>query len=189
MTYEEYRDLTAALVEQGRTTGPEQTDELIAYTKLNKARMDRIDKQMLVDPELQKLLLQTKEQTWLVLSEAWCGDAAQNLPVLSAMANSTPKIFLHVALRDQHLDLMDKYLTNGGRSIPKLIAFSTDTGDELFQWGPRPMHGQQMVLDRKALPESEQLPYEQFTTELHKWYAKDKGNSVQQEFVELLKGL
>jgi hypothetical protein len=76
-------------------------------------------------------------QLWMVLTEPWCGDSAFLLPIIAKAASLSDHITLRILLRDDNLDIMDQYLTDGGRSIPKLVSFSED-GDELFTWGPRP---------------------------------------------------
>ena len=76
-------------------------------------------------------------RTWFVLTEGWCKDAAQIVPVLHALAKLNSNIELKVLLRDDNLDLMDQYLTNGKRrSIPRLIAVDPDVMEELSSWGP-----------------------------------------------------
>ena len=186
-TYAGYRDLVRQAVEEGRTTGDHQTPALAEYTVLNQARMDRLDKTVRLDPDLRELLEQAPEQTWLLLSEGWCGDAAQNLPVIAAMANASPAVRLVVLGRDAHPDLMDRYLTEGSRSIPKLVAIDP-AGTELFTWGPRPAPAQRMILEHKALPLDEQPPYREISTRLHTWYAQDRTATLQAEFVTLMKG-
>jgi hypothetical protein len=76
-------------------------------------------------------------QAWRVLTEPWCGDSAFLLPVIAEAAALSDQVSLRILLRDENLDLMDQYLTDGSRSIPKLVAFS-GAGEELFTWGPRP---------------------------------------------------
>jgi hypothetical protein len=76
-------------------------------------------------------------QRWMVLTEPWCGDSAFLLPVIAEAAALTDAVTLRILLRDDNLDLMDQYLTDGSRSIPKLVAFGDD-GTERFTWGPRP---------------------------------------------------
>jgi len=76
-------------------------------------------------------------QLWMVLTEPWCGDSAYNLPVIAEAAALSDHVTLRILHRDDNLDIMDQYLTGGGRSIPKLVAFDDD-GTELFTWGPRP---------------------------------------------------
>jgi len=76
-------------------------------------------------------------QLWMVLTEPWCGDSAFLLPVIAEAADLSDNVTLRILLRDDNLDVMDQYLTDGSRSIPKMAAF-TDGGEELFVWGPRP---------------------------------------------------
>jgi hypothetical protein len=76
-------------------------------------------------------------QLWMVLTEPWCGDSAFLLPVIAEAAALSDEVTLRILLRDENLDVMDQYLTDGSRSIPKLVAFAED-GTERFVWGPRP---------------------------------------------------
>jgi hypothetical protein len=132
-----YRALLEQVVKEGRTTGPDQSEEMVAYTRLNLARTVRNEKTVKLLPEVTEALAQAGPMTWLVITEPWCGDSSQVVPVLALMAEAAPGIRMRIVLRDEHLDLMDRYLTRGGRSIPKLIAFAA-SGRELFTWGPRP---------------------------------------------------
>lgn len=182
---EAYRELLEQLVREGRTTGADQGHEMVAYTKLNLSRTVRNEKTVELLPELRTALAQAPEMTWLVITEPWCGDSSQVLPVLGMMAAATPAIRMRVVLRDANLELMDHYLTLGGRSIPKVIAVDPQ-GRELFTWGPRPKAAQEMVWANKALPPEEQLPTEALYARVHAWYAQDRGVSIQQEFLALL---
>ncbi|MCB2406401.1 thioredoxin family protein [Hymenobacter lucidus] len=183
-SYAAYRQLIDALQAEGKTTGPQQSELLTNYTRLNVQRMQRLDKTVQLLPELQEALARlTKPYIWLIITEGWCGDAAQIVPVLEAVAKaSAGKITTHYVLRDENLDLIDQYLTAGGRSIPKLVVLAVDTLAEAAQWGPRPAPAQAMFLNLK----SQNLPFEEFSTQLHGWYAKDKTQSTQRELVELL---
>ncbi len=155
-----FRDLLEQLVKEGRTSGPDQSEEMVAYTKLNLARTVRNEKTVKLLPELRDTLAQAREMTWLLITEPWCGDSSQVMPVLGLMADAAPNIRMRVVLRDQHVELMDRYLTHGGRSVPKLIAIDPQ-GKELFTWGPRPQTAQDMVWANKDLPEGQQLPKEE----------------------------
>ena len=183
LTYEAYERLVEELLAAGKSTGPHQSEEFLHYSKLNVQRMHRIEKTMQV---LQETILEMaavkRPQTWLVLTEGWCGDAAQSLPVIRALANLNPDIRLCILLRDENLDLMDRYLTNGvSRSIPKLIALDPGTGIELFTWGPRPAALQESFYGMR----SEGLRYEVIKEELQRWYNKDKPVTIQQELAAL----
>lgn len=185
MTYDEYFTLMNTLVDEGKTTGENQNEAFVKYTFLNRHRMNRLNKTVKLREELQEAIAAIDEpMTWLVLSEAWCGDAAQNLPVINQVAQLNEHISLRIILRDEHLDIMDELLTNGGRSIPKLVALNAEN-EVVFQWGPRPAPVQEMVNAYKAMPEPKK-PYSEFTEEVQKWYAVDKTATMQAEFLELL---
>lgn len=185
MDYAAYRALVWQVVAEKRTTGPDQSEFMIGYTALNKVRMDRNERTVKLLPELEEVLKKAPPMTWLVLTEAWCGDASQSIPVMDLMARHAPAIDLRFVLRDEHPALMDRYLTNGTRSIPKLIALDAE-GRELFNWGPRPAPAQALMMAQKALPEAERLPKEKLYEQVHGWYAKDRGVAVQKEFLDLL---
>jgi len=184
-TYSEYLALMDQVVAEKRTTGPKQSPELAEYTRLNQYRMHRLDKTVHLALDLQQLAFQVETpQTWYVLTEAWCGDAAQNLPVIAKVAQLNPHITLTLLLRDEHPEIMEAYLTRGGKSIPKLIAVAND-GSELFTWGPRPQALQELVWAYKANPDR---PYAEFQEEIQRWYNADKTESIQRELVALLEG-
>ena len=186
ISYAAFRDLINSLLIERKTTGPVQSKELVQYTRLNAKRMDRIDKQTVIMPQLMEELWKIKEnQIWIGLVEAWCGDVAQNIPPIAKMAVSAPKISLRLLLRDEHPDVMDGYLTNGTRSIPKVIALKKDTLEELWTWGPRPDPAQTQFLRRKGEGASHATAAE----ELHKWYAGDKGHTLQQEILEKVRSV
>jgi len=179
-TYSEYREYVDQLLLQNKTTGVNQSEALLEYTKMNVHRMKRWDKMAKLSPELSESLKQSLPQTWIVLAEAWCGDAAQSLPWINIMA-LTGNIELVILLRDENLDIMDSYLTNGGRSIPKLVALSK-TNKELFNWGPRP-NEVKLLFDKLK---SEGLNHDDIITSVHAWYAKDRGKSISEEFTKLI---
>ena len=183
-TYQEYRDLVKDLLAEGKSTGPEQSDYILNYSKLNNSRMKRLDKTTKISDETaQEIQKLATPQTWLVLTEGWCGDAAQNLPVIHKMAELNKNINLKLVLRDENLALMDLFLTNGGRSIPKLIALDTDN-NVIDTWGPRPQVATKMVADYKEKHGSLDPQFKEY---LQVWYNKDKGLSTQEDFVSLIK--
>ena len=179
ITYPAYTRLVADLLAQGRTTGPDQSDAMVHYTQLNQQRMHRLDKSIMLLPEAEAMIRSISlAQTWLVLTEAWCGDAAQSVPVMHALASLNPLIGLKFLLRDENPALMDRYLTNGvSRSIPKLIGLDTTTSEELFVWGPRPAPLQQIFLRKKA----EGVEFHHIKEELQRWYNQDKTTTIQLE--------
>ena len=149
ISYSGYRSLVKNLLIKGKSTGTEQSEDLTNYSMLNDRRMKRLDKTIKISEEtIQEFQKVKRPQTWLVLTEGWCGDAAQNLPILNKIASDTANIDLKIVLRDENLDLIDLFLTNGGRNIPKLIALDKDN-NVLDLWGPRPTVATKMVIDYK----------------------------------------
>lgn len=182
ISYEIYRKIIDEALSQGKTTGPNQSEELTDYTKMNVQRMNRWDKTAHISTELHKALTSVSEKwIWLILSEGWCGDAAQNLPVIVKMAALNPNIEVKLLFRDENLDLMDNYLTEGARSIPKLICLKKETLEELGTWGPRPAIAQAMVMEYKKTMEHKEL-----AEKIHKWYAENKSVELQTEFLDLV---
>jgi hypothetical protein len=186
ISYKDYRALVGKLLAEGKSTGPEQSEDLTNYSMLNDRRMKRLDKTIKISEEtVHEFQKVTQPQTWLVLTEGWCGDAAQNLPVLNKIASISENIDLKIVLRDENLDLMDLFLTNGGRSIPKLIALDKDN-NVIDSWGPRPNTAAKMVADYK---EKNGALDPEFKKNLQVWYNQDKGKSVQEDFVNLVSKL
>ncbi len=196
MSYETYRKLIDDLLAENRTTSKApgfNTPAMLEYTKLNVARMNRLDKTgKLTDVTLEKLNQINQAQTWLVITEGWCGDAAQIVPVLQKMATANGNIQLRFILRDENPELMDAFLTQGSRSIPKLILLDPETLEVLGNWGPRPSVAQAMVLAAKEEMENmldkalKAQRYEELKTTLHSWYAQDKTQLIQQELLDVL---
>jgi len=182
-SYTAYRTLVNHLVAEEQSTGTDQSEERINFSLLNDRRMKRLDKTLQLSPETTaEINAITSPQTWLVLSEGWCGDAAQNLPVIAKMAAVNPKITLQVILRDENLPVMDAFLTNGGRAIPKMLVVNT-AEEVVATWGPRPSKATQLVRDYKATHGSIDA---EFKKELQVWYNKEKGKNTQEDIVALL---
>jgi hypothetical protein len=190
ISYAEYRQLGKSLLAQDKSSPSDQeaaNPKMLAYTKLNLQRMDRWDKTFqLTAEEVAWLQSLNRPLDFVILSEVWCGDAAQNVPLLARIVDYLPQGQVQILFRDSHLDLMDQYLTNGGRSIPKLIVVERSSGQVLATWGPRPAPAQELVMAYKANPTKS---FEEFAEDLHAWYAKDKGQSLKAEIFELLKNL
>ena len=153
------------------------------YIDINRQRVRRIAKSLVLAPETISAAQAAPQGThWLVLNEHWCGDGAQILPVLDAIATaSAGRITLRGLFRDQNTELMDHFLTGGGRSIPMTIAFDADFVVQ-GSWGPRPLEASALVRELKSNPETA----EHYSAHLHKWYAKDKQVSIQREVVAYL---
>jgi hypothetical protein len=183
-SYAEYRSLISKYSQEGKTTGLISSPDYINYTKLNESRMHRLDKTIEVTQETKALLENlSKEYIWLVLAESWCGDAAQVVPVINKMAEVTSKIDLRIVLRDENDDLMNLFLTNGTKSIPKLIIIEKETGEVVGDFGPRPTQAKQLITDYKS---THGVVDETAKIELQKWYLADKGVAIQNEISALI---
>lgn len=182
-SYSEYVDKITDLFDKGLATGSVQNDQKLSATKINISRIKRLDKKYVVSSELRDVVMQLPAMTWVVFSEGWCGDSAQCVPVINKIAEVNPFIDLKIILRDDNMDLMNQYLTNGTASIPKLITFDKH-GRELFTWGARPSKIQEKVIEYKnkfTLKDKDE-----FNKNLHLWYAKDRGTSLEEDFIKLL---
>jgi hypothetical protein len=184
-SYKEYRELIEELLNKEKTTGENHSEEMLHYSRMNLYRMDRLDKYAEMKPDLEQVLSNLKRKLiWLVLVEGWCGDVAQNLPIINKMAESTEKIEMKLILRDENLEVMDQFLTDGrSRSIPKLICMDAESQEVLGSWGPRPDTAQQMAKDLKYMND---LSLKEGVERLHKWYADDKNEEIQEEFLKLI---
>lgn len=181
MNLEEYRHLFKDILSGDNNTAPYDKESYLNYVKLNNSRMRRWTKQGLIEPKLAAAIQAIDQpQKWVLITEPWCGDAANSIPYIEKMAALNPKITVEVQLRDSESEI-DNYLTNGGKSIPKLIARDAD-GNDLFTWGPRPTEAQALVQKQK---ESDASTDEKYGEILH-WYKEDKGASIQSELLELL---
>lgn len=183
LSYSQFRQLSERNV---KSVNPEFLNEAekayYDYRKLNLARVSRLEKLYKpTDKALGIIQRISSPQIWLVITEDWCGDSAQTLPVIASLSEVNNKVNLKIVLRDSNLDLMDLYLTHGKRSIPKLIAFDNELS-EIFQWGPRPQPAKLLVdeLNKQGLNKQEIIK------QLHLWYAKDGGYSTESEIIELI---
>lgn len=182
MDYTQYNLLFKKLVAEGRTTG-EETQEKIDYTKLNFSRTKRLDKTAEFSEEAIEVFKNISEkQTWLVISEPWCGDAAQTLPFLNKIAQLLENIDLKIVLRDENPELMDKFLTNGSQSIPVVIILDSDF-NVINTFGPRSKAATKLVTDYK---EHHGKIDDAFKEMLQLWYNNDKGISIINDILETL---
>lgn len=183
LSYSEYRTLVSKLISEGKSTGNEQSADLLHYSELNEVRMNRLEKTLKMDAEVLETLENIKEkQTWLIISEGWCGDAAQILPIIKLMADVSKNIEMKIVLRDENEDLITEFLTNGARSIPKLIILDENL-NVINHWGPRPEGAKNLIINYKA---KHGIVDEPAKIALQKWYLEDKGISTMKEIVAML---
>lgn len=180
INYDQYLSDTRSVAE-GKKAVPQ---EYLEYYALNLRRMERLDKTVkLSEEQIQRLEDLRENVVFIVISEGWCGDAAQILPVINKIAEASAKIEMKIVYRDGNVELMEQYLTNGSMSIPIVIATEAESGNELFHWGPRPAFGTELLRKYKA----GEMAADEFKTELQKQYNKDKGNSIIEEILNKLK--
>ncbi len=175
--YVDYRrNMTAELASGAET-------KTAAYLPLNDSRMRRIERTYTPGPEaIEKLDALKGTLHWLVISEHWCGDAAQILPVMNALAEASHgRIRLSIVYRDANPELMDQHLTGTSRAIPKLIQLNTQN-EVQTTWGPRPAEAQNMVMALRRDPATASS----YSEPLHAWYTKDKQRSIERELIALL---
>ena len=190
-TYDDYRTKIDELFAEGKTTGDNHSEAMLNYTKLNIFRMKRLDKTTrLTENTLAQIKKENRKITWLVITEAWCADAAQVIPVLNKLTAENKNIDLKLILRDENPEVMDQFLTNGTRSIPILIVLDSETLEVLNSWGPRPTEVQKMVMDAKSEAQSNEEESKEIWDEVKKnsqlWYAKDKTKTIQDEIVNIM---
>lgn len=184
MSYKDFRSLVDELAAKGQTSGSDQKESLINYTQLNSRRMKRWDKTFTIPENIKDQIRQINRRVnWLVLTESWCGDAAPTMPVMNKIAESNPNIELRVLLRDEHLDLMHLFRTDGSLSIPKLIGMEEKSGMIVSEWGPRPSKATKLAMEFKR---KNGILSPEFKEELQRWYNTDKGQNTLDDLLHLL---
>lgn len=182
-SYSEYVALIERLLSEGKVTGNQQSDSLLEYTRLNMHRLHRWEKTWQPDSALAILLSSVKQPlTWIIITEGWCGDAAQQIPVFEKLASLIESVKTRYVLRDEHPEFMDKFLNNGSRSIPVVICLN-ESNEVLWKWGPRPQEAVEMLNRLK----SEGMEEAHRKKELHAWYAGNKHKALQGEIYQLMR--
>ena len=180
MNYQEYKQLFDDLLEAENPVYPYTDEMYLSYTKLNRSRVRRWDKQLHLDDVLvQKLQKMSTPQHWIIITEPWCGDAAHIVPFLMVMVDQNPLITYDIYLRDTEPFLIDSYLTAGTKSIPKLVVRDAN-GEDIFDWGPRPKGAQELVNQLKLA----NADFEEMKTALQYWYNEEQGKSLCKEIAE-----
>lgn len=183
-SYTQYRNFIQQLVENHSTSGNEKSEDLVNITMLNDRRMKRLEKTIHVPDDIIKRLSQfIGNVTWLVIVESWCADGAQVLPVIQKIAELNDGIKLKIVLRDDNETLIDQFLTNGARAIPKLIMIDNTTDEVMSTYGPRPSAVIKIVEDYKLI-HGKITP--EFKEDLQRWYNKDKGQTIMEDLMRLL---
>lgn len=184
MNYSDFRREVQYLLNTNRVTGREQSDAFLHYTLMNEKRMDRWEKTFKIPTGAEEVVRDFRgEVVWLVITEGWCGDAAHALPIMKKMAELNSGISLRMVIRDEHPELMDAFLTDGARAIPKLIMLDKETHAVLNTWGPRPSEAAAMVAQEKK---EQGVLSPEFRAQLQMWYNKDKGQNIARDLAGLI---
>lgn len=182
LTWEEYIQRFEDILSGTFTNELYAKDAYRDYVKMNFSRMNRWLKNIEINADLKNKLSSIGEtQDWYLITEPWCGDAAHSVPLIYLMSQLNNNIHLHLVLRDDNHDFIDQYLTNGGRSIPKLVA-RNGNGEDIFVWGPRP---KDLALIHAKL-KAENADFDTINQTLQTWYNHNKGADIQEEFNEIL---
>ncbi len=179
-TYEGYRKNIAGTL--ASAPADEYSKKMHPYIAKNARIMDGLEQNSIVSENVKLALESAPSTTWVMITEGWCGDAAFNIPLIAAIENQFPeKIKLRFFLRDSNLDLIDANLTDGGRSIPKMVVLDND-GNVLGHWGPRPEGLQVLMKEWKSAG----LQLKELIPKVHAWYDADNTFSLQQELVAMI---
>lgn len=182
MNYQQYQQLFDEILSNPTPPYPYNDEMYFSFTKLNQSRMRRWDKQFRLEQQLvDKLKNISTTRQWVIITEPWCGDAAHIVPFLIQMAAQNNLITYDIQLRDSEPFLIDSYLTDGTKSIPKLIV-RDQSGTDIFTWGPRPKPAADLAASLKASG----AEFETIKLALQNWYNNDRGASLSKEIADLI---
>lgn len=180
-TYENYIErIEDELEEQIELDDPKG---FVQYYALGLQRMRRVHKTFKYNPGLERRVKAiTTDLKFLVISEGWCGDASQIVPVIEHLAKGL-KTDLRFVFRDENMELMEDYKTNGALSIPILIGV-TPEGEEAFRFGPRPAKGMEFLAKFKKDPDK--YSKDDFHEDLQRFYNENHGQDIVIEILDLI---
>jgi hypothetical protein len=185
MDFIAYQQLFQEILNHPQPPAPYQDPDYLNYAKLNWSRQQRWLKSGLLNDELAAIIGNImEEQYWTIITEAWCGDAAHIIPFLHRLSELNPLIKVDYQLRDKEPFLIEQYLTNGTKSIPKLIIADAKHKD-LAVWGPRPAECQALYI--RLLNDHVDMELKKIA--LQQWYNADKGVSMQKELIAVLSNI
>lgn len=186
LSYSQYIELTKDIISNPDRPKNYQDEKMLQYTKDNLGRMEKIATTLNIDSKLYNEMQQTKvKQIWVCITEPWCGDASQIVPGLFLIASCSPNVDFKILLRDSNAEVMDNYLTNGGKSIPKLVVLKADSLEEISNWGPRPASIQKIVEEKKN---DTSMSFGDKVRMIHGWYEQNNSYDLQEEFITIVKG-
>ena len=178
ISYEQYlKDCSEKIESLGKSDTPHDKT-FLHYYELGLTRMQRVGKTYKPDPkQVSAFKTQNFNGKFLVISEGWCGDAAMILPVIHQFFSKNE---LKIVYRDENEELIQKYLTNGGKAIP-IVLILDQNENVLNHWGPRPKYGMELLASHKENPEI--YTAEDFHNDLQIYYTKNKGFDIIEELL------
>ncbi len=176
-TFDAFFNYVKDLHTNGLVTGATQNEELLSYSLLNEKRMSRIVKHGKSFPVFRKE--GSKLKYALVITEGWCGDSAQTLPFFDKWTN-LHGVELRIVGRDDNDELMNRFLTNGSRSIPIMIGLD-ENFNCVFRWGPRPL----IIAEKVKEWKESGIEKEEMGILMHQWYTDNKGQAAWEEWEAL----
>ena len=156
-------------------------DQFASGRHLNWSRMSRHVKTYAPSEVMRLAMSSLAKQTWVVITEDWCGDSAQSLPVIATIAALNPNVDLKILDRDTYPAVMDMYLTSGARAVPVVIAFD-EGAQQLWKWGARPEAVKPLIEEWKAQFENKTDMYPL----VHAWYAKHGHEEIERDIIHHL---
>ncbi|MCO6564243.1 MAG: thioredoxin family protein [Apibacter sp.] len=185
VSYAEYKDIIEIQAKEGILSENADIKKLAEYTRLNLSRINRNDKSIVLEESIISSLKKISHRIHiLVISEGWCGDAAQIVPVINKISEVSEKLEMRIFFRDQDELLINHYLTNGGKAIPIVIFIDAETSKEITHWGPRPKPCAPFLKKYKTDPEN--YTHDDFAKDIQGFYNRDKGRTISQELVEMI---
>jgi hypothetical protein len=182
MNFNAYLSHFESIITQTNPPAPFDNPDYLNYAKLNWSRTNRWLKHGTLTKEIKDVVSAIqKKQHWIIITEPWCGDAAHVVSFLHMFAEVNPLISVDIELRDSEPLRINNYLTNGGKSIPKLI-IQGESGKDIVTWGPRPK-ACQILYDKLK---EENADFETMKIELQKWYNNDEGKEIMKEIGALI---
>jgi len=161
---------------------PKQYEELLGeQLKLHQLHYRRAQ----ISDEVISVARTLETQRALVITEPWCGDSLAILPVLLKLVEQVGSGEIRIVLRDQNLELMDRYLTRGGRAIP-IVIFLDEACEELFHWGPRPAAAQAIFEEQREEIKAGRIDKTEVIKQIRNFYGRDRGQSIVEELQQKL---
>lgn len=152
--------------------------------KMHQVHCKRFEKD--ITEEEEKHIKAVKPANILVLTEPWCGDSLAVLPVVRNIAEINGSWSMKVLRRDKNLDLMDRFLTRGGRAVPVFL-FLADDYSLIFKWGPRPKAAQDIFEAHRQQLQEGTIEKMEVIKKIRNFYSKNHGKAILSELMSALK--